>query len=103
MEEVYPGCLFASYIYEANLFDAETLAVAGGFLMDWRRKLGARLREAARLRPPKEKVDPDELADGLTVAFEGAMIVSKMLKDPKAIAAHLRHYRRYLELLFGGA
>ena len=63
--------------------------------------MGAKLREAARLHPPRQAVDPGELADVLTVVFEGSMILSKLLKDPKAIAAHLRHYRRYLELLFG--
>jgi TetR/AcrR family transcriptional repressor of nem operon len=96
-----PGCLFASYLYEAQLFDAPTLQVASDFAKLWRQRLGAKLREAAKLHPPRQAVDPEVLADGLTVAFEGSMILSKLLKDPKAIAAHLGHYRRYLELLFG--
>lgn len=103
LTEPYPGCLFASYMVEAQLFDAATLQAAAGFTLHWRRRLGDKLREAARLHPPRLPVDLDELADGLTVAFEGSMILSKMVKDPKAIAAHLRHYRRYLELLFGAA
>jgi len=98
-----PGCLFASYLYEAHLFDAPTLQVASDFAKLWRERLGAKLREAAKLHPPRQAVDPEDLADGLTVAFEGSMILSKLLKDPKAIAAHLRHYRRYLELLFDAA
>lgn len=100
LEKPYAGCLFASYAYEAQLFDVPTMDVAAGFVKEWRDRLGAKLREAMKVRPPRQAVDPDELADGLTVCFEGAMILSKLVKDPKAIAAHLRHYRRYLELLF---
>ena len=101
LDRPYPGCLFASYIYEAKLFDAETLKVASGFAFDWRKRVGAKMREAMKAHPPRRPVDPDELADGLTVAFEGAMILSKLVHDPKSIAVHLRHYRRYLELIFG--
>lgn len=96
----YAGCLFASYAYEAQLFDVPTMDVAVGFVKLWRKRLGDKIREAVKARPPKKPVNPDELADALTVAFEGSMILSKLLKDPKAIAVHLRHYRRYLELLF---
>lgn len=96
-----PGCLFASYVYEAKLFDAPILEVVQTFVLYWRRRLGAKLREAVKLHPPRQAVDPEELADGLTVVFEGSMIVSKLLKDPRAIGVHLRHYRRYLELVFG--
>ena len=100
LDRPYPGCLFASYVYEAQLFDAPTMEVVCSFAHLWRRRLAPKLREAMKLHPPKRPVDPDELADGLTVVFEGSMILSKLVKDPKAIAAHLRHYRRYLELIF---
>jgi TetR/AcrR family transcriptional regulator, transcriptional repressor for nem operon len=100
LDHLYPGCLFASYVYEAQLFDPPTLEIVARFAHLWRRRLAPKLREAIKLHPPKKNVDPDELADGLTVVFEGSMILSKLVKDPKAIAAHLRHYRRYLELLF---
>lgn len=100
LEELYPGCLFASYVYEAQLFDAPTMKIVMEFAHQWRRRLAPKLREAMKLHPPRKEFDPDEVADGLTVVFEGLMILSKLVKDPKAIAAHLRHYRRYLELLF---
>jgi TetR/AcrR family transcriptional repressor of nem operon len=100
LETPYAGCLFASYAYEAQLFDVPTMEVAVGFVKEWRERLGAKLRQAMKAHPPRQAVDPDELADGLTVCFEGSMILSKLVKDPKSIAAHLRHYRRYLELLF---
>ena len=100
LQKPYPGCLFASYVYEAQLFDEPTMSVVADFVHLWRRRLTPTLREALRQHPPRRPVDPDELVDGLTVAFEGSMILSKMLNDPKTIAVHLGHYRRYLELLF---
>ncbi len=100
MDHVYPGCLFASYIYEAQLFDAPTMETVVNFAHQWRRMLSPKLKEAIKAHPPKKEFDPDEVADALTVVFEGSMILSKLVKDPKAIATHLRHYRQYIELLF---
>lgn len=101
LTEPYPGCLFASYCYEAQLFDAETHEIIRNAILLWRERFGAKLREAAEVHPPRVDVDPAVLADELTVVFEGAFILSKMLDDPKAVAAQLRQYRNYLELLFG--
>ena len=40
------------------------------------------------------------LADQITVVFEGAYIVSKVMAEPEVVAAQLTHQRTYLELLF---
>lgn len=98
-----PGCLFASYCYEAQLFDAHTHGVIRRATAHWRERLGAKIREAAAVHPPRLAVDLDALADMLWVIFEGAFILSRTTKDPKAVAAQVRQYRSYLELLFGGA
>lgn len=102
LQHPHPGCLFASYIYEARLFDADTLSVITRSTCLWRDRLGAKLREAARVHPPRADVDLDSLADAFTVVLEGAFILSKVEKRPAAIVAQLVHYRRYLELLFEG-
>lgn len=96
-----PGCLYASFCYEAGLFDAGTHAVIRGAVAHWRERLGAKLREAAAKHPPRGDVDLDTLSDLLWVVFEGAFVLSRALGDRRAVAAQLRHYRHYLELLFG--
>lgn len=101
--EPYPGCLFASYVMEAGLFDDDTLKIARGALERWRRMLGRKFREVAERHPPRREIDPDSLADGISVIFEGSFILSKTYRDPGLVAEHLRHYRRYVELLFGRA
>jgi TetR/AcrR family transcriptional repressor of nem operon len=100
LEEPYPGCLFASYCYESGHFDEETMAVVERGMLAWREALGAKLREAAEAHPPRAPVHLDSLADMMTVVFEGAFILSRTLKEPRAFAEQLRHYRQYLELLF---
>lgn len=105
LTEPFPGCLFASYCYQNEMYDERTRTVVVGGLTRWREVVGDKLRRAAEARPPREEVDPEELADMLTAIFEGAFILSKTLSEPRVVARQLRHYRRYLRLLFepGGA
>ena len=98
--EPNPGCLFASYCYESGQFDDEMQEVVGEAILEWRRVIGAKLEEAVAAHPPKEPIHLASLADMLTVVFEGAFILSRVLKGPKVFAEQLRHYRRYIELLF---
>ena len=101
--EELPGCLYASYAYEAGLFDARTHAVIREALLRWRERVADLLRRAALQHPPRVPLDPGEAADMLNVVVEGAYVMSRALGDPALVARQLRHYRRYLELAFGVA
>lgn len=103
LTEPYPGCLFASYLNEAGLFDERTLTVISDTMGTWRERLGDKLREVAAAHPPRIDVDLDTLADMITVVFEGAFILSKTMKEAQVVARQLDHYRNYLELLFAPA
>jgi len=100
-EVTKPGCLFATYCYESGLFERETTQVVTDAMLQWREVVGAKLREAAARRAPKVEVDLDSLADMVTVVFEGAFVVSRSIGGNRVFADQLRHYRAYLELLFG--
>jgi len=97
-----PGCLFASFCYETQLFDESTHGVIRDAMLLWRQRIETKLREVAAVHPPRIPVDFASLADGMTACFEGAYVLSRTLKDPKLVGEQLRHYRNYLELLFGG-
>jgi len=99
-DEPYPGCLFASYLYEADLFDDRTMQVIDDTYRDWRVTLGAMIDKAAETNPPKLPVDTADLADMFTGTIEGAFIMSKTLKEPKLVAAQVGLYRDFIELLF---
>lgn len=103
MDEAYPGCLFASYIYENKLFDAATLDVLKESTLMWRRVMRAKLDEVAAVHPPRRAVDMESLADLFYSLTEGAFIMTKTLGDKTMLARQTRHLRLYLELLFGPA
>lgn len=96
----YPGCLMASLIYESELIDEATLSRIQESVLDWRSRLRAKLEEVVAMRPPVMEVDLDVLADQLWSSAEGAFILSKTMRDPRAVADQIRQYRNYLELLF---
>ena len=103
MLEPFPGCLFASYIYEAKLFDDATLAVLRESTLLWRRVLRAKLEEVAAAHPPRREVDMESLADLFYSLSEGAFVMTKTLGDKTLLARQARHLRNYLDLLFGPA
>lgn len=96
------GCLLASYLYEAQLFDESVHEVIRANVMHWRRRLGEKFRAAAALHPPRIPVDFDDLADLGTVIVEGAYVMAKATKEPKTVARQIRNLRNYVELLFAG-
>ncbi len=102
LSEPYPGCLFASYVYQSRQFDTETLAVCSRAMTDWRQMYSDKLRQTIDKYKPKHDVEVDELADMLTCILEGALLLSRTLQDPKLVAPQLAHYRNYLQLLFSG-
>ena len=95
-----PGCLFASYAYQAGLFDAEVHDIVSGSFSHWREVLGAKVQAALDRYPTRLPVDAAEIADALTVVIEGAFIISRTLNEPELVGMQIRHFRNYLELLF---
>jgi TetR/AcrR family transcriptional repressor of nem operon len=102
LEAPYAGCLMASYCYEQDLLDEETLSVGRRTMAEWRRRLSEKLDRVVEEHPPAGEVDIAGLADMVTVIVEGAFVLSRTMREPDAVARQLGHYRRYLELLFEG-
>ena len=100
LTEPYPGCLYAAYVYEAELFDDRTMKIVRDALQHWRDVMAPKIRQIMELYPPRRPVKPEALADMLTVVFEGAFIVSKTMNEPDLVAEQIDHYRNYVELLF---
>ena len=100
LSEPYPGCLLASTVHEAELFDESTHERIRRSVLMWRERVRSKLDEVAAEHPPRLDVDLDVVADQLWSTFEGAFILSKTMRDAGAVAAQLRQYRNYLELLF---
>ena len=101
LAEPFPGCLLASYVYELQQFDDETRAIINIEFELSRRELAKLLRAIIEKYPPRRQIDPQSLADGFMSAFEGAFILSKSLNEADITVQQLRHYKTYVELLFG--
>lgn len=100
LTEPYPGCLFAVFCYQGDMFDEEIRGIITSELGEWRRYISNKVHDIMQTRTPKVPVDVESLADLMTTIFEGAFIMSKAFNDFSMVAKHLRHYRNYLELLF---
>jgi len=100
LTEPFPGCLFASYIYENKLFDAATIEVLRESTLMWRAVVKEMLEKVAAVHPPKVPVDLEALADLFYALTEGSFIMTKTLGDKTLLARHARHLKTYLELLF---
>jgi TetR/AcrR family transcriptional repressor of nem operon len=101
LDEPFPGCLFASYIYENKLFDEKTIEVLRESTLMWRKVAREMLERVAAVHPPRVPVDMESLADLFYALTEGSFIMTKTLGDKTLLARHTRHLRTYLELLFG--
>ncbi len=95
------GCLFASFSYEAGLFDESTTDLIGEAVAYWRERVGGKIRQAMDRHAIRVDTDADTLADLAYTVFEGALILARVKRDPSVLARHLLEYRNYLELAFG--
>ena len=101
MDAPFPGCLFASYIYENKLFDEGTIEVLRASTLMWRQVMREMLERVVAVYPPKVPVELESLADLFYALTEGSYIMTKTLGDKTLLARHARHLRSYLQLLFG--
>lgn len=96
------GCLFASYTYEAGLFDDHTHGLIIDSIEHFRRALGGKLEQAILRHPPRmPDTDPYVLADMVYGVLQGAFILGRTFSDPSVLVTHVRQFRGFLELLFG--
>lgn len=100
LDEPFPGCLFASYLYQSELFDENILEIIRESMLNWRIRVKKKLEEAAEKHPASRDVDLKSLADMLMVIFEGAFVLTQSLEETEIIAQQLSHYHTYLQLLF---
>lgn len=99
----HPGCLIASYCYQDRLFDQQVRDLNTNAVLAWRRRFRARLTAIAELYPQRIAVDLDDLADMLSAIADGGIILSKVLKDKRALARQVMLYREFVRAVFAPA
>lgn len=96
----HPGCLIATSAYQERLFDRDVRQINKQAMLRWRGRFRQMLDEIAALYPPRDDVDLDDLADMLSAAVEGGIVLAKTVEEPKAVAKQVRLYRSYVKLMF---
>ena len=101
LTDVHPGCLVATFVYEASQVDDSVHRLNEAALRDWR-ALFRELLDGVDARYEKGvDVDNDALADALTSAIEGGIIISKALQDQQLLPDQILQYRNYIKLIYG--
>lgn len=100
MPNGHPGCMVASVCYHEQLFDRAVRDLNASAVLGWRNRFRERLERIAERYPPRIKVDLDDLADMVTVAADGGIILSKVVKDPGALPRQILLYRDFIRLVF---
>jgi len=100
LEEPFPGCLYASYCYQSGAISSQSMAQVERMMRFWRERLGEKVKGVIEQNPPRIPVEAHQVADHVLTTFEGAFILSKVMKEPKLASEQLVQCRNYLELLF---
>jgi TetR/AcrR family transcriptional regulator, transcriptional repressor for nem operon len=99
----HPGCLIAAYCYQDRLFDQQVRDLNAQSVLLWRKRFRTSLDLIAERYPPRITIDLDDLADMLSVVADGGIILSKVLRDPKAMPRQILLYRDFVKAVFTGA
>lgn len=96
----HPGCLIASVCYQERLFDHDVLTLNSESIRSWNARFLKYIEEIAAIYPPREPVDLVDVANMVSCVMDGAIIMSKALKDPALLERQVLAYRSYVKLLF---
>ena len=77
-----------------------SLAAAQKNLLSWRSRFHARLIEIAAHHPTRHRVDLEALADMLVVLIDGAIILSKTVREKEALPRQIALYETFVAGIF---
>ncbi len=99
----HPGCLVASYCYQDRLFDRTVRDLSREAVLGWRARFRKRLDKIAERYPPRLHVNLDDVADMLTAAVDGGIILARITEDRMALPRQVLLYREFVRTIFTGA
>ncbi|MBL8710092.1 MAG: TetR/AcrR family transcriptional regulator [Rhodospirillaceae bacterium] len=96
----HPGCLVTTYCYNERLFDQELRNLNRQGVEAWRIRFRGMIDDINARYPPREDIDPDQLADMVSTVIEGGIVISKVLRDPALLPQQILLLRSYIRLLY---
>jgi TetR/AcrR family transcriptional repressor of nem operon len=101
LEDPFPGCLYAAYCYQSGAISEDVMGQVEQMMHFWRERLGVKLEAISQRYESRIPVEHTQVADHVLTTFEGAFILSKVMKEPKLASEQLIQCRNYIELLYG--
>ena len=101
LEELHPGCLVASIVYQDQMFDREVQRLNSEAVIRWRARFLGWIEAIDEKYKSVMAVDSEALADGLSAVVEGSIVLAKALNDPKLMGRQLRLYRDLVKAAYG--
>ena len=92
--------MVATVTYHERLFDPAVRQMNMDYLINTRVRFRRWFDQILERYEPVEPVDGDAMADQLTGIIEGAIILSKALKDEALMGGQTRLFRQHVKLLF---
>ena len=102
LPEIHPGCLITACSFQERLFEREVREIARDSLLKWRHQFLARFEKIAEVYPPKIDVDLSALADMLTAQVDGAIILSRTVREREVLPRQTEMYRHFVKAVFLG-
>ncbi len=96
----YAGCILASAIFQDRLFDAEVKAANQRSQLVFRERFKGRFAAIAVLYPPREPVDPGDMADLLNAVITGGIVVSRAIRDPQVLVRQMLLARAMVKTIY---
>jgi TetR/AcrR family transcriptional regulator, transcriptional repressor for nem operon len=99
----HPGCIVATACYQDRLFDTEVRDLIKSSMLGWRVRFQALFAAIVARYPARDNVCASDLADMFVSIVDGAIILSRAVREPQALARQILMYRSYLKVLFASA
>jgi hypothetical protein len=100
LPEAFPGCLVATFCYQERLFDNDVHALYHEIVLDWRARFRSSLKAIRERYEPIEDVDLDAVADMVSKAIEGGMVLARATGNSAIVPAQIMMVRTTVRLLF---
>jgi TetR/AcrR family transcriptional repressor of nem operon len=99
--EAAKGCLLGTFVQELSNTHPSIRAVCAECFGEQAEYFKQMLDEAKAKYAPRARWSTQSLAEHLLAVMQGAIIVAKAKQDPRVMEASLKHFKEYLNSLFG--
>ena len=95
-----PGCVFATYTYEKQLFNMSIHSLVVDGFRSWSRYYEKKFKKLLKSRKPRMPASAKDLSEMIMAIVEGGFVISRAYHDKTLTIRLSRQFRNYLKLLF---